>query len=224
MGENTGNIGVALMGNYESAAPPDSQLNGAAKIIGWVSRTYGIALTRAKVKGHGEWLPGYTTCPGAKLLERIPTILARAGGSTPPPTTCTRDWPLVKRSSTYQSNAKVVQYLLRSHGYTLSTDGYFGTSTYNAVVSFQRSKGLSADGIVGKNTWGKLISGRTVSEGNKGDAVRAAQVKLGTNVDGIFGVQTKSAVISFQRSKGLTTDGIVGANTWAALVGGKGCP
>jgi peptidoglycan hydrolase-like protein with peptidoglycan-binding domain len=36
-------------------------------------------------------------------------------------------------------------------------------------------------------------------------------------LDGIFGSQTQSAVMAFQRANGLTVDGIVGPNTWRAL-------
>ena len=36
-------------------------------------------------------------------------------------------------------------------------DGIFGKGTYNAVVEFQRQKGLTMDGIVGRNTWKKLL-------------------------------------------------------------------
>lgn len=38
-------------------------------------------------------------------------------------------------------------------------------------------------------------------------------------IDGIFGPQTKTAVLSFQKAKGLLPDGIIGPQTWAALRG-----
>lgn len=35
-------------------------------------------------------------------------------------------------------------------------DGIFGTRTHNALVAFQRAKGLSPDGIAGRRTWAQL--------------------------------------------------------------------
>mgnify|MGYP002767149205 FL=1 len=48
----------------------------------------------------------------------------------------------------------VLQDALNFLGYSdLNIDGIFGSKTRNAVVNYQRKKGLSADGIVGCNTW-----------------------------------------------------------------------
>ena len=42
------------------------------------------------------------------------------------------------------------------HG-TGGLDGVFGPATANAVRAYQRSKGLSADGVVGCMTWNNLM-------------------------------------------------------------------
>ena len=36
-------------------------------------------------------------------------------------------------------------------------------------------------------------------------------------LDGVFGPQTRSAVVAYQRSRALIADGIVGCNTWISL-------
>ena len=54
---------------------------------------------------------------------------------------------------------KLVQEKLVSLGYnTNGIDGIFGSATKNAIISFQKSNGLVADGVVGINTWKKLIN------------------------------------------------------------------
>ena len=57
----------------------------------------------------------------------------------------------------------------------------------------------------------------TVKQGSKGKNVAHLQRKLGINDDGIFGPQTKAAVVAFQNAKGLVADGIVGPKTWNAI-------
>lgn len=57
----------------------------------------------------------------------------------------------------------------------------------------------------------------TIKQGSKGPEVKTLQQKLNLAVDGIFGLVTDEAVRNFQKSKGLTADGIVGNKTWAAL-------
>ncbi|MGW3244409.1 peptidoglycan-binding domain-containing protein [Streptomyces sp. NPDC001070] len=116
---------------------------------------------------------------------------------------------------------KTVQYLLNAHGASLTVDGDFGPGTDSAVRSFQSAHGLTVDGIVGPGTWQALIL--TVRQGSTGPAVSAVQSQLKAHgasltVDGDFGPGTDSAVRSFQSAHGLAVDGIVGSNTWQALV------
>ena len=58
----------------------------------------------------------------------------------------------------------------------------------------------------------------TIKKGSKGKAVEIVQVILDLSVDGDFGTKTHNAVVAFQKKKGLTQDGVVGANTWKALL------
>lgn len=62
----------------------------------------------------------------------------------------------------------------------------------------------------------------TIKKGSKGPDVLTLQQtlnKLGyhLSIDGIFGNETDDDVKDFQKSKGLTVDGIVGPKTWEAL-------
>jgi peptidoglycan hydrolase-like protein with peptidoglycan-binding domain len=72
----------------------------------------------------------------------------------------------------------------------------------------------------------------TVGLGSRGDAVRAVQDQINFRnlknghtlaVDGVFGLNTRRAVIAFQRVlaldiKSFAVDGIVGPQTWPSLV------
>ena len=55
---------------------------------------------------------------------------------------------------------KAIQYALNQLGYgnsgTSKVDGIFGSGTQKAVKAFQKAMGISADGIVGKNTRAKF--------------------------------------------------------------------
>lgn len=64
--------------------------------------------------------------------------------------------------------------------------------------------------------------------GDKGECVRSAQMLLigrgyscgWCGADGEIGQDTCNAVIAYQRACGLQQDGIIGAQTWARLIGG----
>lgn len=57
----------------------------------------------------------------------------------------------------------------------------------------------------------------TIKLGSRGTDVKVLQQKLNLLPDGIFGPLTEEAVKEFQKSRGLTADGIVGTNTWSKL-------
>lgn len=54
---------------------------------------------------------------------------------------------------------KLLQEKLVKLGYsTNGVDGIFGSGTHSAVREFQKTRGLAVDGIVGQNTWRKLLN------------------------------------------------------------------
>ena len=74
----------------------------------------------------------------------------------PSASTVTGTQPVVYRGSRGDA-VRRLQELLNKKGFDCgAVDGIFGSKTYAAVVAFQKANGLSADGIVGPLTWGKL--------------------------------------------------------------------
>lgn len=67
------------------------------------------------------------------------------------------------RKGSSGSEVKKLQQALNRAGYNLNVDGIFGDKTLDAVTKYQKSKGLSVDGIVGSQTWGKLTGGGSSS-------------------------------------------------------------
>lgn len=72
-----------------------------------------------------------------------------------------------------------------------------------------------------------MIELNELEKGSKGEQVKTAQrllIALGyplqkSGVDGDFGDETRAATISFQKDKKLDADGVIGKNTWSALLG-----
>ncbi|MGM0922251.1 MAG: C40 family peptidase [Bacillota bacterium] len=92
------------------------------------------------------------------------------------------------KSGMYHSDVKQLQETLKKKGYfsNKTTTTYFGPITKNAVIKFQKAKGLKADGIAGKNTYkalGKQASQPIVK--NKSNIVTTAKKYL--NVPYVWG-------------------------------------
>ena len=126
----------------------------------------------------------------------------------------TADAAVLKQGSS-GSDVRTLQQKLKSWGYyDGSVDGIFGSGTKEAVKYFQRTNGLSADGIVGSATaaaLGMSLSGSssgtssgsssgTLRKGSSGDSVKTLQQKLknwgyyGGSVDGVVGSATAAAL------------------------------
>jgi murein L,D-transpeptidase YcbB/YkuD len=81
------------------------------------------------------------------------TKFAGKSGAVAAPTS----YPQISKGATGEI-VKILQNALNSkYGYKLAIDGSFGPATDAAVRNLQKSFGLAVDGVVGKNTWGKLV-------------------------------------------------------------------
>ena len=63
------------------------------------------------------------------------------------------------------SDVTELQKLLNGNGYKLDEDGVFGEQTQSAVKDYQQKNNLTADGIVGSNTWEALTKASTQTGG-----------------------------------------------------------
>lgn len=139
-------------------------------------------------------------------------------------------YPTIK----YGAEGEAVERLqtrLKELGYFSGTvGGNFGTITRTAVMAFQAAASLSADGIVGGDTWAALYASdapttkaSTLKPGDQGEAVKSLQTRLkelgylSGSADGDFGENTRTAVRAFQTAAGISSDGIAGPQTLAAL-------
>lgn len=92
-GNNTGNIGISVMGSHDGTPITAQQLSNISGLVRGLADQHDVVLDRSHVKGHREYKP--TSCPGNALFAQLDQIVdtARDGGGAedPPPDMCTSD-------------------------------------------------------------------------------------------------------------------------------------
>ena len=139
----------------------------------------------------------------------------------------------------------MLQIVLKSYGYyDGKIDGEFGSNSKNALLKFQSSNNIDADGIVDTEICNLFLDKNSIIKNNSSKANNVdVQVKnsnqnyskelydaqiilkdLGlytSTIDGIDGPSTKKALKSFQTKAGLVSDGVLGPLTLSALEKGE---
>jgi LysM repeat protein len=126
-----------------------------------------------------------------------------------------------------------LQVGLRAHGFDAGpVDGVRGPQTTNALLAFQRARGIGATGLVGRATrralgarGRPLLGQRELGVGAVGWDVAVLEFRLRRYglaqraVDGRFTPRTSAALTRFQSRRGLAADGIAGPRTYRSLAG-----
>lgn len=136
-GYNSKSYGIAVEGNYDEEEMPQVQFLTLLKRI----KFHQARFKHATVVLHSKLFP--TQCPGKKFpWDKIKIGLTM---------------PLLKYGSTGDGVAFLQIHLNKSGFNCGKADGIYGQLTQKAVIRFQMSKKLEADGICGPLTWNQIL-------------------------------------------------------------------
>jgi hypothetical protein len=88
-----------------------------------------------------------------------------------------------------------------------------------------RDHNITCPGVTGRPASGNLLTpylNLRLVTGSRGDAVAALQRRLGVSATRTFDSKTRARVVTFQRAREMTVNGIVDKAVWRALGAGKG--
>ena len=225
-GWNSGAICVEIYGNFDKGQDTmrEEQKRAVIMLYGELCKKFNLTPSTNTIRCHawftsggtylGDYVAGRSrkTCPGTNFMgignsraafdgKFIPMVKAYINGQTvtsaPAPTQPTQQ----PTASTTNGGKYIVRYLQN-------------------VLNSQYGAGLVVDGLYGHKTEAAI---RTLKVGSRGDHViwlQKALVNRGHKIDtdGIFGEKTKQAVIAYQKSRGLTADGLAGKGTHKAII------
>lgn len=155
VGRNSSSVGICLVIDGEAKVPTQAAIEATMGIIAEGVRLGHVARTHERAP-HDRFQN--KVCPGARVK-----VSGLIGGSMPPVErgAAAAPTPTLRKgdggTSDFPDIFEAVRELQRRLGMPANLrTGYFGEQTDGYVRSFQRSKGLKADGIVGPKTWGAL--------------------------------------------------------------------
>ena len=159
---NANSIGMELCDNKRDGTvyPTQKTIDRALELVRWLMKKYNIPPERV-IRHYDvshKLCPAYWCGTAAKdalwrsaFWNRLTNKLAEKEGAV------TVNLSTLKRGST-GSQVRALQILLNGNGYDPNgIDGSFGPGCEAAVKRYQAAKGLTADGVVGQNTWNKLL-------------------------------------------------------------------
>ena len=143
-GQNTVSIGVVLCGNFNgtgfnlgTSEPTNAQLKSLKALFNHLCQK--LDLQPGDVYGHYHF--GKPACPGQTVQNLIEGF---------------RDKVLQQKE--VAKTTREIQKRLAAQGFDPGpVDGIHGIKTAAAIRRFQKSSGLTVDGIVGPNTWAALL-------------------------------------------------------------------
>lgn len=189
----------------------------SAKFIATLLKEKGWGIDR--VSKHQDYAKKY--CPHKTLdlgWERFLNLIKTELGDVTISATPIKVVKIVETIQTWINN---------TYNFNIKVDNLFGQETKKALIKAlqtelnkQNHSNLSVDGVFGNKSKNACIN---IKSGMSGNIVRIVQAILyckGYNpngIDGVFGANTTSATIKFQKNNGLSADGIVGKNTFEKL-------
>ncbi|MCQ2382475.1 MAG: peptidoglycan-binding protein [Clostridia bacterium] len=172
------------------------------------------------IVGRGTWnklVQIYTAVTGLADLNGEGEFI---GITDTPPTTVLRQG---SRGSTVIQLQFLLNYIAQFYPGvpSVTQDGIFGNGTANAVRSFQRLFGLSADGVVGQATWNKLyqvfntLQGDGSSSGGAAVAWPGVYLRQGNTGNNVITLQNllNNARRAYAQISYITVDGSFGPRT-----------
>ena len=176
---NAVSIGICFEGNFENEQMSEAQKSSGRELVAYLKEKYP---TIAEVKRHKDLRA--TDCPGKKFpfdeivnnamifrpkpemnnkIKQFQTA-AIADGFKLPKYGADGKWGSECESVAKQAICKkrlVYKYKnltkIVQEAVGVDVDGKFGNDTKNAVIKWQKIMGLVADGVVGYNTWKKIL-------------------------------------------------------------------